>query len=180
MHRFQFLSSLKEKGKIMEELNVKWEEGKICQIADVVWDLEKAVEKFWKTMGFGPWYFWDFEPPDLRDVYYRGIKVESSAFRIALAQIGPLQYEIMQPMYGIGIHREFLEKKGEGLHHIKIYYKDIPKALEEFKKKGIYPLQSGKFDEDWHVYLDTEKEYGIIWEIGNQGRIRKPYKRYPE
>lgn len=169
----------KEKGARMKELEVEWQEGKICQIAEVVYNLEETVERYWKTMGFGPWYFWDFETPELRDVYYRGVKVENCGFRIALAQIGPIQYEIMQPLYGIGIHREFLEKHGEGVHHLKIYYKDIPKAIEEFKKKGIYPLQQGKFDDDWHVYLDTEDKYGIIWEIGNQGRIREPVKKYP-
>ena len=163
----------------MKELEVQWEIGKICQIAEVVHDLEKSVERYWEKMGFGPWYFWDMESPDLKEIYYRGIKVESSGFRIALAQIGPMQYELMQPMYGIGIHREFLETRGEGVHHIKIYYEDRTKALEEFKKKGIYPLQSGRYDEDWHIYLDTEKEYGIIWELGNQGKIRPPYKKYP-
>jgi len=155
------------------------EEGKPCQIAVVVNNLEEATERYWKRLGFGPWYFWDFEPPDLHDVYYRGMKVESCGFRIALAQIGPIQYELMQPLYGIGIHREFLEKHGEGVHHIKIFFKDMKKALADFAKRGIYPLQSGKYDEDMHVYLDTEKQFGIIWEIGNQGKIRPPLKQYP-
>ena len=157
----------------------KWEEGKICQIASVVSNLEEAVERYWKDYGYGPWYFWDFEPPDLHDVYYRGMKVEDSGFRIALAQIGPMQYELMQPLYGIGIHREFLDKHGEGIHHIKIYHKDIAKAIEDYKKKGIYPLQQGKYDDDWHVYLDTERQYGMIWELGNQGHIRPHMKQYP-
>lgn len=164
-----------------EELDVKWENGKICQVCFVVESLERAAEYYWKDFGFGPWYFWDFEPPDLRDFYYKGIKVENSAFRIALAQIGPIQYELIEPMYGIGIQREFLEKNGgDGFHHIKIYYEDIPKAKEMFKKKGIYPLQEAKYDGDWHVYMDTVKEHDIIWEIGNQGEIRPPYKKYPE
>ncbi len=159
--------------------SLQWQEGKICQVAEVVEDLEQAAERMWKGMGFGPWYFWDFEPPDLHDVYYHGIKVEQAAFRIALAQVGPIQYELIQPLYGAGIHRDFLDSHGPGVHHIKLYYPDVPKALEEFAGKGIYPLQQGKYDEDWHVYLDTEEKHGIIWEIGNQGRIREPKKRFP-
>ena len=62
---------------------------------------------------------------------------------------------------------------------MKIYFKDMEKALADFKKKGIYPMQSGKYDDDMHVYLDTEKQYGLIWEIGNQGKIRPPLKQYP-
>jgi catechol 2,3-dioxygenase-like lactoylglutathione lyase family enzyme len=158
----------------------EWVPGKICQIAEVVPDLEAAVERYWKTMGFGPWYFWDFEPPDLHDITYRGQKVEKAAFRLALAMIGPVQYELMQPLYGPGIHRDFLEKRpGGGVHHIKIYCPDMQKALDDFAQQGIQPLQQGKYDEDWHVYLDTEAKYGVIWELGNQGRIRPPMKRYP-
>ena len=35
-----------------------------------------------------------------------------------------------------------------------------------------YPVtQSGRFDEDEHYYLDTEKDFGYIIELGNAGRI---------
>ena len=165
---------------MLKDLDVKWEEGKINQICEVVWNLEKRVEEYWEKFGFGPWYFWDFYPPDLHSYYYKGVKVEDAAFRLCLAQIGPIQYELTQPLYGMGIHREFLEERGEGVHHIKIYYEDIPKAKEMFKKKGIFVLQEGRYKEDdWHVFLDTEKEYGIIWEIGNCMAIGPPDKAYP-
>jgi Glyoxalase/Bleomycin resistance protein/Dioxygenase superfamily len=156
-----------------------WVPGKICQIAEVVKDVQATAERYWSTMGFGPWFFWDFEPPDLHDVIYRGVQVERSAFRLALAQIGPVQYELMQPLYGPGIHQEFLDRKGPGVHHIKIYRPDMEKALDDFARQGIKALQQGKYDEDWHVYLDTESRYGIVWELGNQGRIRQPMRRYP-
>jgi 4-hydroxyphenylpyruvate dioxygenase-like putative hemolysin len=86
----------------------------------------------------------------------------------------------MQPLTGRSVYDEFLEKKGEGLHHIKLYYEDCQKALEEFKKKGVEVIQSGKFDEDEFYYLDTEASLGTIYEIGNNGKIREPERRYPE
>ena len=55
----------------------------------------------------------------------------------------------------------------------------MEKALEEFKKKGIEVIQSGKFDEDEFYYLDTEASLGTIYEIGNNGKIREPERRYP-
>jgi len=39
--------------------------------------------------------------------------------------------------------------------------------------------QSGKFDEDWHYYLDTEKDFGYVIELGNAGKIRPAERRYP-
>ena len=165
---------------LLDELDVKWEEGKINQICEVVWKLEDRVEKYWNDFGFGPWFFWDFLPPKLHSCYYRGVKVEAG-FRIALAQIGPIQYELTQPLFGMGIHREFLEERGEGVHHLKMYYEDIPKTKEMFAKKGIYVLQEGRYmEEDWHVFFDTEERYGIIWEIGNCKGIGPPDKIYPQ
>lgn len=165
---------------MIEDLDVKWQEGKINQICEVTWNLEKTAERYWKNFGFGPWYFWDMCPPNLHDYYYKGVKVEA-AFRIALAQIGPIQYELTQPLYGMGIHREFLEKRGEGVHHLKVFVDDVPKAKEEFKKKGIFVIQEGRYGpEDWHVFLDTEKEFGTLWEIGNCRDIGPCDKKYPQ
>ena len=41
-------------------------------------------------------------------------------------------------------------------------------------------IQSGKFDADEHYYLDTEKDFGYIIELGNGGRIRETDWRYPK
>ena len=30
-------------------------------------------------------------------------------------------------------------------------------------------IQSGKFDDDVHYYLDTEKDFGYVIELGNAG-----------
>ena len=165
---------------LLKDLDVKWQEAKINQICEVSWNLEKTIERYWNNFGFGPWYIWEFFPPELHSCYYKGVKVEA-AFRLALAQIGPIQYEITQPIYGLGIHRDWLETRGEGVHHLKMYFPDIPKAKEMFAKKGIYVLQEGRYkEEDWHVFLDTQKEFGVIWEIGNCKDIGAPHKIFPE
>lgn len=163
----------------MEGKQPKGEEGKICQMGIVVWDLEEALERYTTQFGFGPWGTWDFAAPELTDVIVKGVRVESVGFKIALCQPGVLQIELIQPLYGTTIHKEFLETHGEGIHHVKLYYEDVPKAVKEFEKKGIYQLQSGRFEKDIHVYLDTEEQYGIIWELGNQEDVGGPKEVYP-
>jgi methylmalonyl-CoA/ethylmalonyl-CoA epimerase len=76
------------------------------------------------------------------------------------------------------VEKEFLERRdGDGLHHVKEWVEDCQKELLEYKKRGIEVLQSGKFDEDEHYYLDTESTFGFVYEIGNNGRIRPPERR---
>jgi hypothetical protein len=87
---------------------------------------------------------------------------------------------LIQPLYGTTIHSEFLEEYGEGIHHVKMYYKNVPEAVKKFEKQGIYQLQSGRFEKDIHVYLDTEEKYGIIWELGNQEDVGSPHDVYPK
>jgi len=165
---------------IMEGTQPKGEEGKIVQMGIVVNNLEEAMERYYRDFKWGPWGIWNFETPDLTDVYVRGVRVESLGFKIALCVVGSIQIELIQPLYGTTVHTEFLKKHGEGIQHVKMYYEDIPKALDSFREKGIFPLQSGKFGKDIHVYLDTEDKYGIIWEIGNQEYVGEPRETYPK
>jgi 4-hydroxyphenylpyruvate dioxygenase-like putative hemolysin len=43
----------------------------------------------------------------------------------------------MQPLSGESVHTYFLEKKGEGIHHIKEWVDDCVETIEEYQKKGI-------------------------------------------
>jgi hypothetical protein len=52
-------------------------------------------------------------------------------------------------------------------------------AVEEYQKRGISVIQSGKYGEDEFYYVDTEPEIGELYEIGNNGKVREPERTYP-
>lgn len=153
-------------------------DGDVVQVAYMVKDLDAAMKKYWEVLKIGPWDVYTFSPPELRESLYRG-KSSAHTYRLAVAWVNGVQLELMQSLTGPSIYEEFLNEKGEGLHHIKFYYQDCQKALAEFKEKGIGVIQSGKFDEDEFYYLDTQAAFGTIFEIGNSGKIRMPERRYP-
>jgi hypothetical protein len=162
----------------MANVRKKKGERKLIQIAIVVRDIDKAMKNYYEKLGVGPWDVYTFAPPVLRENYYKG-KPSDSSWLLALAWMGDRQLELMQPLKGDGVISNFLKKKGEGIHHIKEWVDDCAKAIEEYKKKGIEVVQCGKYDDDEFYYLDTEPSLGIIYEIGNNGRIRKPERTYP-
>jgi len=164
---------------MVEEIDIILKEGSMVQFCEVTWDIEAKVKKLTENFNIHPWSFYNLFPPDLHDHYYKGTKVEDAGFIVALASVGSIQYELVQPLWGVSSHRDFLEKHGEGFHHIKLYYKDIEKAKAVFKKKGIFVLEEGFFRDDHWVYFDTEKEHGIFWEIGNCPDVGEPAKVYP-
>lgn len=156
----------------------QFKEGAIMQVAFIVRDLEAAMKRYWEDFGIGPWEIYEFSPTSVRDYTYRG-KPATHSCLIAATWRGDTQLELMQPVSGYSIYDEYLEKHGEGMHHIKIFYSDCQKAVADFVGRGYPVIQSGRFDEDEHYYLDTMRDYGYIIEIGNAGRIRPGERRYP-
>ena len=55
----------------------------------------------------------------------------------AFLPVGDTEVELLQSTSDDGAIAKFIEKKGEGLHHIAFRVDDIEKALEELKAKGI-------------------------------------------
>jgi hypothetical protein len=154
-------------------------ERKIIQIGIAVKDLETALKNYYKTFGEGPWDIHELNSKTMREATYMGKKSDWSAL-IAVKWIGDRQLELMQPLKGPNLYYDYLEKKGEGIHHIKEWVDDCQNTIEEYGKRGINVIQSGKYDEDEFYYLDTEPILGFILEIGNNGKTRPPVRRYPE
>ena len=153
-------------------------DGQIVQVAYVVRDLDASLKRHWEVFGIGPWDIYLFNSSKVRDYMYRGKPATHEAL-IAVTWQGPIQLEVMQPVSGRSIYDEHLERKGEGLHHIKLYYADCEKAAAEYVRRGYPVIQSGWCDDDVHYYLDTEKDFGYVIELGNAGKIRPAERRYP-
>ena len=51
--------------------------------------------------------------------------------------------------------------------------------MADYAARGYPVIQSGRFDQDEHYYLDTERDFGYVIELGNAGRIPPPDRRYP-
>src|SRR6266540_7533130 len=101
---------------------------RITQIAIVVKDLRKTMEAYYRLMGWEPWSIYEHKPPILHGQTLRGKKVSYSMLG-AEVHCNPVDFEILQPLEGPSIYKEFLEEKGEGLHHVSVV-----NALEKDRK----------------------------------------------
>jgi methylmalonyl-CoA/ethylmalonyl-CoA epimerase len=136
----------------------------VFQVCVVVKDLQKTMEHYWKIFGIGPWQIWTFQPPDLTGTTLHG-KPEPYSMRIAAAQIGTVQWELIQPLSGRSSYQEFLEEKGEGLHHVAVAVEDFDKTVASLEKHGIGTVMSGSYRDSTFAYLDTGQALGAITEI---------------
>jgi methylmalonyl-CoA/ethylmalonyl-CoA epimerase len=138
----------------------------INQIAIVVENLELVAENYWNILGIGPWAIFKWEAPLVYNRKYRG-EAAWAREKIALAQVGDVQLELVQPVDGPSIYRDWLDEHGEGLHHLNFLVDDVDETSEILAKEGFSSLQSGKFGPEKqkgaYNYFDI-KPLRTIWE----------------
>jgi catechol 2,3-dioxygenase-like lactoylglutathione lyase family enzyme len=149
----------------------------IAQIAIVVEDLDKTVEKYHEIFGIEPWHFYTYEKPFVKKMTYMGKDVNYSV-RIALSYFGPMRIELIEIVSGDSIYGDFIREHGFGVQHLGLLVEDMDSAVDQAKKAGFSVTQDGSGfgpDGDGHyAYLDTEKDFGITFEL-----IERPARRHP-
>jgi methylmalonyl-CoA/ethylmalonyl-CoA epimerase len=79
--------------------------------------------------------------PFYRDVLrleYRGTEVvEDQKVRLAVFGVGEVQIELLEPIEPESPISAFIEKRGEGMHHISYQVDDIEKQIDELKQKQV-------------------------------------------
>ena len=145
-------------------------DGGIAQIAFVVEDLETSVERYHSVFNVGPWDFYTYERPFVPHMTYRGEPADYS-IRIALSYFGPMRVE-------------FIEKHGYGVQHFGLLVDDMQSALERAEAAGYPMIMDGAgfgADGDGHyAYIDTEGDFGVVYELIERPKRRKqPDRVYP-
>jgi len=155
----------------------------VAQVAILVKDLDKTVENYWTMFGIGPWHFYTYGKPLVRQMSYHGRPADYK-MRIALSQIGPLRIELIEAREGDSIYADFIKEHGYGVHHLGILVDDMKDALAQTNSAGLNMIQDGSgfgLDEDGHyAYLETEETLGVTLELIQRPKARvKPEKIYP-
>jgi len=63
--------------------------------------------------------------------------VEAQGVRVGFIPIGESEIELLEPLSAESPVARFLERRGEGIHHICIAVDDIGAAMEQLKAQGL-------------------------------------------
>ena len=140
--------------------------GETFQLSLITRDYRKMMEKLVKT-GIGPWSVYTFGPDTVTDCIYRG-QPGTYICKVCLALSGTMMWEIIQPLSGPSIYEEFLDKHGEGIHHVAVNCndQDWETRVAEFEKHGYKIVQSGYWlGKVPFAYLEMEDDTAIAFEI---------------
>ena len=135
---------------------------RINHVGVLVNDMYSVVE-YYESLGIGP-----FEPANRtatdRKVY--GKPVDGIKNVAKTAMIGETQFELVQPVSGKSVQREYLDSRGEGISHLGSVVDDVDRETEKWVKQGFNVISNGKFaGGGGFAYIDTDRVGGFQFEI---------------
>jgi len=125
---------------------------KIDHIAIVVRSIEEAQQVYEGALGL-----------ELTDVK----EMPEQAVRIAFLPVGESEVELVEPLTAESGVAKFLEKRGEGLHHICFEVDDIEAALRDLAAKGIRLIdqQPRRGAHGRVAFLHPKSAHGVLIEL---------------
>lgn len=145
--------------KILAEKSPSW---KFDHVGAVVKDLDKAIEYF-QSLGIGPFIANPSKVATDRKVYGKPANIKLKG---AEAHLGPIKFELIQPVEGESVQKEFLMNKGEGVNHIGFIVDDLDKEVTKLEEKGFKVISSGKIPPSGgFAYVGTNKVGGVVIEL---------------
>ena len=79
--------------------------------------------------------------------------VEHERVNVAMLPLGEPRIELLEPTQPDSVIGKFLEKRGEGLHHIAIRVPDLNASVEKLKSNGARLLNEPRQGAGGHLYV---------------------------
>lgn len=99
---------------------------------------------------------------------YKIENVASEQVKTAFFQTGETKIELLESTAPEGVITKFIDKKGEGIHHIAFEVLDIVSEMERLKKEGFVLLNETPkegADNKWVCFLHPKNTNGVLIEL---------------
>jgi len=126
---------------------------KIEHIGIAVKDLEVSNAIFEKLFGVPP---------------YKSEEVASEGVKTSFFQNGPNKIELLEATNPESPIAKFLDKKGEGIHHIAFDVEDIHSEIKRLQSEGFVVLNETPkkgADNKWVAFLHPKSTNGVLIEL---------------
>ena len=147
----------------------------IEHVGFIVKDLDAAVAHFKDFYGIEEFQYYNFTPSR---VWSYGKEVENYTLKIAMCSVNGESsgIEIIQPVSGEGVHKDFVTAGNNGLHHIAFKVDDFDYWREFFVNKGSRFVFESETEDPINGYrrcfYAEDKENNMVYEIKEMARFR--------
>lgn len=119
--------------------------GQLIETAIASRDHRRTIDRL-LALGIGPWDVFHLSPENVADQTWHG---EPAEFRMiaAFATVGPMIYEVMEPVSGPSVLDDMLATQDEAFHHVAFDCNGIAweDRLAGFAERGFAFVQGGLF-----------------------------------
>ncbi len=114
---------------------------------------------------------------DAHRSYYEGIlgalfegveEVPDQKVRVGFFRVGDVRFELLEPADPASPVAGFLEKRGEGLHHVALTVAGIEERIAELKRSGVRMIDEVPRRGAHHMriaFLHPKSTFGVLTEL---------------
>lgn len=105
---------------------------------------------------------------------YKTEMVESEAVATAFFRQGDTKIELLESTTGEGVIKKFIQKRGEGIHHIAFEVEDIRTEMERLKREGFVLLNEEPkqgADNKLVCFLHPKGTNGVLIELCQEKQV---------
>ena len=137
----------------------------MMQVGIIVSDIEKSAEAWTNFLG-------NEEIPEIIEATgddknpteFKGKPSDAKA-RLAFFRLDNITIELIEPLGGESTWQEFLDTKGEGIHHIAFNVEGMESYIKNFGENGIPMIQHGGWETGEYGYFDGSNGLALIIEL---------------
>jgi methylmalonyl-CoA/ethylmalonyl-CoA epimerase len=100
--------------------------------------------------------------------YYKIESVESEGVRTSFFKIGDVKIELLEATRPDSPIAKFIEKKGEGIHHLAFSVSDISASIQSYKNQGFHLINEEPkrgADDKMICFLHPKSTAGVLIEL---------------
>jgi catechol 2,3-dioxygenase-like lactoylglutathione lyase family enzyme len=136
----------------------------VAQVGIVVKDIERTAEAYARAFGIEkPGWAWT-GALDAARTEHRGSPSPARA-KLAFMRFGQLDIELIEPDEHPSTWREFLDEKGEGIHHLAFVVEGMKEHVARAREAGMILLQKGEYEGGRYAYLDAQAGLKTVVEL---------------
>jgi len=150
---------------------------KFIHVGIVVHSIERTLQQMHRFLTADQYRINAFPPEgaskDEVQLCYHGEKTWFTA-KFCFIVMGDTELELIEPLEGDSVWKDFLREHGEGIHHLKFEVVSLNETIRAFRQQGVACTQYGSAvgpnaGKTW-AYFDTVPQLGYVIEVLNSQR----------
>jgi len=127
--------------------------GKLDHIGIAVRSVAEA-RKFWEGV-MGARFMYDHDNP-------------RAGYKLAELDLNGLTVELLEPLGDDSFLHKYLEKKGEGMHHLTFALTDVKKTASELKASEIRVVDEVEYSpSSYECFISPRSSHGVLIQLGS-------------